>query len=172
MSVNQGGVSLDVVSCGFPRALLLLHKRHRLDRRVLVCEAGVELHHHIVTIGRTWHGLGVLHLLELARQPLSQRCADALQRRDSRLFRDDSLKIGGSLAPTSGVIACIYMPQPGLSRCRGTFFEVVLGMDSATTQSEAEHQHTQSAHSFQALWYSPECKTIVLSTTYVNISMF
>src|SRR5207249_1298889 len=39
---------------------------------------------------------------------------------------------------------CIHTPQPDLSR-RGTLCEVVLGMDSDTTQREAEHQHTQSA---------------------------
>src|SRR5262249_35066991 len=49
---------------------------------------------------------------------------------------------------TFGVIACIHMPQPGLSRCRGTLCEGVLGMDSDTTQRKAEHQHTQSARGF------------------------
>src|SRR5262245_33683429 len=38
------GVSLDVASCSFPLALLLLHKRHCLDRSLLVCEACVKLH--------------------------------------------------------------------------------------------------------------------------------
>jgi len=33
-------------------------------------------------------------------------------------------------------------------------------------------QINPSLANIQALWYSPECKTIVLSTTYVNISMF
>src|SRR5262249_49622351 len=49
---------------------------------------------------------------------------------------------------TSGVIACIDMPQPGLSRCRGTLYKGVLGMDSATPVREAEHQHTQHARGF------------------------
>ena len=33
-------------------------------------------------------------------------------------------------------------------------------------------QINPSLANIQALWYSPECKTIVLSTAYVNISMF
>jgi hypothetical protein len=41
---RSGSVSLDVVACGFPLALLLLQKRHCLDRRLLVLEASVELH--------------------------------------------------------------------------------------------------------------------------------
>src|SRR5439155_9930865 len=49
------GVSLDVVACGFPRALLLLQKRHCLDRSLLICKAGVELYDHIVPIRGTWH---------------------------------------------------------------------------------------------------------------------
>ena len=55
--------------------MLLLHKRHCLDCRLLVREACVELHDHIVPIRCAWHGLGVLYLLELARQPWSQRRA-------------------------------------------------------------------------------------------------
>src|SRR5947208_8661884 len=52
---ERRSVSLDVVSCGFPLAMLLLQKRHRLDGSLLVREACVELHDHIVAIRGTWH---------------------------------------------------------------------------------------------------------------------
>src|SRR5436190_20743889 len=55
--------------------MLLLHKRHGLDCRLLVREACVELHDHIVPIRCAWPGLGVLYLLALARQPWPQRRA-------------------------------------------------------------------------------------------------
>src|SRR5262252_3173400 len=111
-------------------------------------EAGVELHDHIVTIRGTWHGLRVLCLRELAGQHCAQRRAGTVQQRDPRLFCDGSLKVGGSLTPTSGVLACIHMTQPGLSRCCSSFFEAVLGMDTVTPDRAAEHQYTQSARSF------------------------
>src|SRR5215471_14109443 len=145
---RSGGISLEVVACGFPLTLLLLQKRHGLDRRLLMLEACVELHDHIVTIRGTWHCLRVLCLLELAGQHCAQRRAGTVQQRDPRLFCDGSLKVGGSLTPTSGVLACIHMTQPGLSRCRGTFFAGILGMDSVTPDREAEHQYTQSARGF------------------------
>ena len=41
---QQLGVLLDVISCGFPYTVLLLHKSHCLNRALLVLEARVELH--------------------------------------------------------------------------------------------------------------------------------
>src|SRR4029453_19247954 len=42
-SYGEGGVSLDVIACGFPLALLLLQKRHCFDRSLFVLEAGIHV---------------------------------------------------------------------------------------------------------------------------------
>ena len=52
---QQPGGLLDVISCGFPRAVLLLPKSHCLNRSLLVLEARVELHDDITPVWCTWN---------------------------------------------------------------------------------------------------------------------
>jgi hypothetical protein len=99
-------------------------------------------------------------MVETVTQPVAQEIAGHHQQADGeprdqreppggvQIFQYDSLKVGGSRSPTSCVISSIHLPQPCFSSRCDILFEVVLCMDSDTTEREAEHQHTQSASGF------------------------